>query len=1266
MEDSQKIYEREPLNPDREKYLKELAEMLEDTGAKSPFGVLEEQEIKQGITQASEESRKILNDKVSTLPKKIVPIRVPVQPIQKNESKPVEITAGQSPISDIEKEVMSITRKTPLTPDQIINTILRNKGEGDPRSGRRSNLRIRINRALESLLDRNLLKSGENGTFMPAFGFIGGSDRSEQFPSRTERVKESLANGASWVEDIVNKGNIEGIDSSGEAFLGQLGLHPSLTQSKKTVDDASQYNTEAKVDNAFMMHPHMTDETLKGKIQSKVDRALMMDPRMAEKPKHSAYEKVVTAFNNLIHKYAEQKSVITKLKTFFRFKVDGETIEDIIKNLPLIEGVVSPSEYSYLMQSVHEEQGTQEDVIQQQKEKDARTVADLIKPYENKTNPSSIEAMMKDGIRIGAENWAAQNLEDAQGNKLPLTPENYIRSVGGVINKENTELVKYVLDLLVKEGLGIKTETGYQIIKTPRITKNVEKTQEFEVPGQVIDELEKMKETMERPAVLSILIYSLRDKNITKEQAELLIKTSDVLDDVTKENLSNLLNNTTSKNVYVQPSVVPRQKTLDERVSEAALKAQRIDISQNAARQFLDPAYQEPAGPITQEQSENIEKELSSKLEESLKNFAAQEALRKEKIRASKKVYEKIMTELGVPSKRRPDAEGDIDQAYLSAKKEYIDAGRALRNFIARRHVEVEETTSRSHEFSIIEKKSVRHLDVGVMEQFKKERDALTALIAEAIPEKEKGIIAKSMDKWARLPVVARVALSSAFFSLVSGGVGGFAATASMRAARGLTGVMGAKLAGSVVDKQQREKMLVEKEKALKNFATIDDTQQDEKIGDFEVYESEAEIQAKRDRLKKAALMVAAGGATSIGTGVGINAMHDTLTTPHASVDTPTTTKSSWWNKLIKEDAPAQKAPLEKTTMSAVEQVAPVSVNPVEVELSSKGFIDTIDTLKRAVAGQKLTPALEKLFAQSSQKIAIDLGLFKPGQVAESAFRFQGEQLAIDAEGNLSLVPDGSGKPEILMNSNGVVKPYAGKMFDADGKVTSVELVDTEKPVVTKNIPQAVSPVTAQPVTEHVPELKISSVSKESLAADTATTGASLVEKNSTIDSSVSPQTAILEQHGKIAAITSYGVEIAIPSPDFKNIEDIVRGKMPLKSEYQFSEDASIRKEYAKFFTRTLASLDDSVRKSLFDYHLPVQYKGGQIDIFQKGDDITVLLNGQRIGSTQLVDGAFGHQYEIGREKSIFSAAGKTNFELAFDEAKKAMEKNIKFFKLKK
>ncbi len=210
-----------------------------------------------------------------------------------------------------------------------------------------------------------------------------------------------------------------------------------------------------------------------------------------------------------------------------------------------------------------------------------------------------------------------------------------------------------------------------------------------------------------------------------------------------------------------------------------------------------------------------------------------QEALRKEKIRASKKVYEKIMTELGVPSKQRPDAEGDIDQVYLDAKKEYMEAGRALRNFIARRHVEVEETISRPHDFSIIEKKTTKHLDIGVMEQFKKERDTLNTLIAEALPEKERGIMARSMDKWAQLPVLARVALSSAFFSLVSGGVGGFAATASMRAARGFAGAMGAKYAGSVLGKQQQEKMLAEKEKALKNFATIDGGQQDEKIGDF-------------------------------------------------------------------------------------------------------------------------------------------------------------------------------------------------------------------------------------------------------------------------------------------------------------------------------------------------------------------------------------------------------------------------------------------------
>ncbi len=470
MEDSQKIYENETRTPERQEYLDDLQKMLEAIPVKNPFGVLEEQEIKEGIQQAAKESEKILNNRISIVPKKIVPIRVSIPPLQKNESKPVEITAGQFPISDIEKEVISVTRETPLTPDQIINTILRNKGEGDPRSGRGSNLRLRISRALESLLDRNLLKAGVDGTFRPTFGFAGGSDRSQEL-SQVDKIKNTLADGAVWVEDILNQGNIEGIDPSGEGFLGQSGFDTSTPQPEKMVDDASRYNTEAKVHNAFMMRPNMTDDASGyNTTEAKVRNAFMMRPDMVEKPQNPTYKKIVDAFNGLIKKYdIENKNIKTALKTFFRFKVDGEKIEDIIKNLADVKAVLLPSEYESLVQIA---QG-----------KDTET-----------TYPD----------------WLTPEPPPVVGSSIPLqSPKKIIPPV---------------------------TIRPSQVVSHPVIT---------------------VKDVAERGVAPPPPVY------IEKPLSE---------------------------------------RSLDERVSDAALKAQRIEISPNAVHQFIGAAYPEPAGPMTQEE----------------------------------------------------------------------------------------------------------------------------------------------------------------------------------------------------------------------------------------------------------------------------------------------------------------------------------------------------------------------------------------------------------------------------------------------------------------------------------------------------------------------------------------------------------------------------------------------------------------------------------------------------------------------------------------
>jgi len=125
--------------------------------------------------------------------------------------------------------------------------------------------------------------------------------------------------------------------------------------------------------------------------------------------------------------------------------------------------------------------------------------------------------------------------------------------------------------------------------------------------------------------------------------------------------------------------------------------------------------------------------------------------------------------------------------------------------------------------------------------------------------------------------------------------------------------------------------------------------------------------------------------------------------------------------------------------------------------------------------------------------------------------------------------------------------------------------------------------------------------------------------------------------------------------------EDMVSGKLPLKPEYQF--DPQFKAERLAYNVRLEKELMN-MSPDTFDLRYPIEYNGGRINVFQKGENITVLLNGQKIGTGQIIDGKPGLQYETSLGKGIFGV--KSDFEQAFEKAKEEIEKNKVFFKVKK
>lgn len=723
------------------------------------------------------------------------------------------------------------------------------------------------------------------------------------------------------------------------------------------------------------------------------------------------------------------------------------------------------------------------------------------------------------------------------------------------------------------------------------------------------------------------------------------------------------------------------ERSFKERMRDARKVAQPYDLAKKSfGGVYRDnliegPTRKEDLSPV---ESEKIERELRDKLDIARKKFVVYESAYKQQVREKKSRYSRVLEDLGAAEKQLPQMPPK-DPEHVEAERAYLKTQWDLKNFIVGRDVKEVEF---SYPGVVLSNSENKKIDVGVAKEMQTEWEILQREIQKNLPEKERSLINKAFEKWSSYSLPKRIALSTAVLAVggvAFGGVGISTALAGglMRYARaGLgagLGVGAGKVFDGVVVKKKIEKIRNER---LDEVGSVD-TRKDEQafINQVKEFSEKAQAEEKTKRkyqLAKAGVMAATSGVATIGMNIGAQAVSDHFGAPEP--------KGSWLDKFIKKEVVVEEpvAPKAPSVVEKVIETAPqkIYVTPVEVELSQNGFIDTVDKLKQATAGQKLTPALEKLFAQSPQKIAIDLGLFKPGQVAESAFGFQREQLAIDIDGNVSLMHS-TGETEVLMDSQGTLKPYSGKMFDADGAPVS------EVPKVIPEPLRAAAPVieTPPPVKTAIPDVRPemgikAGVSTESLAADGATVASGVPEtKKSSVKietglSETSPSPIKMEtslrydDSQQVRALMVGDIEIATPLPGFKNPQDILSGKMPLKSDLQFGSDGKIRTEYNKFFTKTLALMSDAERAQLFDYHLPVQYKGGRIDIFQKGEDITILLNGEKILSATMVDGKPGYMFERPETKGIFSV--KSEYEIASDEAKKAIEKNIKFFNVKK
>ncbi|MEI8270405.1 MAG: hypothetical protein WCG45_03465 [bacterium] len=319
------------------------------------------------------------------------------------------------------------------------------------------------------------------------------------------------------------------------------------------------------------------------------------------------------------------------------------------------------------------------------------------------------------------------------------------------------------------------------------------------------------------------------------------------------------------------------------------------------------------------------------------------------------------------------------------------------------------------------------------------EEEKLTALKAENLPPKEKGIFRKCFDLYQKQNRFTKVAISTVLSTaviatfipsmMVAGGVtAGYLAT---KFGRGVVGGIFGQLAAKGYDMAVKEKYTERKEIALEELKKkFGDKMSEEDLLKYKKEYAEIlekERVSKRNRLiHKAGIAIVAGGLAAIETGH----LAQSFSTPAVPTDMPVIPKTISPEHLFKTE---------------------------EVQFSSKGAIQTIQNLKTKISADypdlsKAPHSVQEFMKTNSTQEAIKLGFYNPNSASESAMILKGSTLGFDEHGNLSYHDIKTGETHNLIqeqNNTESIEKYHEKMFDSDhsGNPNSHPGINGEHPV---------------------------------------------------------------------------------------------------------------------------------------------------------------------------------------------------------------------------
>lgn len=387
---------------------------------------------------------------------------------------------------------------------------------------------------------------------------------------------------------------------------------------------------------------------------------------------------------------------------------------------------------------------------------------------------------------------------------------------------------------------------------------------------------------------------------------------------------------------------------------------------------------------------------------------------------------------------------------YKEAKKIYdqarIDLGNDLFN---KKRIELSESGVSGSELDtkLKEYKATEILTKTIIE----ERNKLIQAKAEGSPINP-ATWRRLLHAYSKLTKTQKLLLSTAIFAGAGAagfiGVGaGLGAATGVRLARGIFSMGASALAAKGIDRYNKKGNEAFQSGQEAKLAFLKNQFGEGQISQEEYEKQSEDIEAENRKRARNQALLKAGVGIAIGAGVGAltsyemggMGSHHVENTQNNIADTTHLAKGD--STLIDQDTTT--TPIEQTAEPIeAEQIPPVIQPHASIEAivgKGDGAIRTIEDLQDKLRaeypeGAERPASVQHILDTKADKLAIEYGMFKPGEAEESAMFKVGGKFSVDESGNVSYQETADGSATILEKGTDakVTEVYKGDMFDSD------------------------------------------------------------------------------------------------------------------------------------------------------------------------------------------------------------------------------------------